>query len=67
MLATMSSPIVQYTLSRIAEFRPIAHTVSISLIHDCDAALNPQYSPKLRWGAMERVCKAMDELAAVTK
>ena len=67
MLATLSSPIVQYTLARIREFRPMAHTIDVTLIHDCDAALNTNYSLKLRWAAMERVCKAMDALEAVAK
>jgi len=64
MLATMSSPIVQYTLARIAEFRPIAYTVDVTLISACDVALDTHAAPKVRWAAMERVCKAMDKAEA---
>jgi hypothetical protein len=64
MLATMSSPIVQYTLARIAEFRPIAYTVDVTLISACDVALDPNAAPKYRWNAINRVCAAMDAVAA---
>jgi hypothetical protein len=63
MVATLSSPIVQYTLARIAEFRPIAYTVDVTLIWTCDTALDPHASLKLRWAAINRVCAAMDKVA----
>lgn len=67
MLATISSPIIQYTLTRIAQFKPDAYKVSIDAITDCNAALDENLSFKKRYAAIERCIRAMDEYAAMTK
>jgi hypothetical protein len=55
------SPVIQYMLTRIAQFRPDAHKVSIPAIHDCDAALNEGMTIAVRLAAMERAVRAMTE------